>query len=180
MGVASFSLKHERLNMDRETIETEIANLRRARGFALLHGKKFDDSIITALQQKLDSVADVEAEQTRLEREAAAQKHQAEIVAAKTEIADLTSASAKALAEARAGYAQGAAAMKLHLQTEASLRKLQAKLNQLTGEKTSILIEPELHRKRSLQIAAVGLKPITGHLGRFGNLTYPSTLAEWK
>jgi hypothetical protein len=116
--------------------------------------------------------------------EASTAQREAEIKAAKTEVADLQSASAKALADSRAGYHQGASAMRTHLQVEASLRKAIARLNSLSGEKTPIVSEPELHGKRALQIAAVGIKPITGHPSYFGSqsgkLNYPNTLKEWK
>jgi hypothetical protein len=105
--------------------------------------------------------------------------HQVEILATQTEIADLKSASAKALADSRGAYAQGAAAMRTHLQTEASLRKAQAKLNQLTGEQKPIVNQFELERKRSLQIAQVGLKSINNHPSKFGAINWPMTLAQW-
>jgi hypothetical protein len=164
----------------REQIETQIADLRRQRGFALLHNKRFDDAPIVALQQKLGALDDVKAEQARLNREDEAKTHQAAIKAAQTEIADLKSASAKALSDSKAGYVQGAASMKLHLQTEASLRKAQSRLNQLTGEQTPITNQFELERKRSLQIASVGLKAINNHPSKFGAINWPMTLIEWK
>jgi hypothetical protein len=170
--------------IDREQIENALADARRARGHALLHGKRYDDSLIVALQQKLDALADLEAAKaSQVDKQSAAQR-EAEIEAAKTEVADLKAASAKALSESRAGYVQGASAMRTHLATEASLRKAMARLNSLTGEKTPITSEPELHGKRALQIAAVGIKPITNHPSYFGSqsgkLNYPNTLKEWK
>jgi hypothetical protein len=170
--------------MTREEIEVQIADLRRARGFALLHGKRFDDSNLIKLQNQLDAVADIEAARTQQVLEESAKASEAEIKAAQTEIEDLKAASAKALSESRAGYVQGASAMRTHLATEASLRKAMARLNSLTGEKTPIMSEPELHGKRALQIAAVGIKPITNHPSYFGSqsgkLNYPNTLKEWK
>jgi hypothetical protein len=168
----------------REAIESKLADLHRERGFALLHGRKFDNRKIVDLHEVLAAFDDREAAQIEQGREDAATKHKAEITAQRTEIEDLKSASAKALAESRAGYMQGAAAMRLHLQTEVSLRKAQAKLNQLTGETTPLTNEFELHGKRALQIAAVGIRPITRHPSYFGSLsgkiTYPNTLPDWK
>jgi hypothetical protein len=166
--------------MERETIETQIADLRRQRGFALFHGKKFDDAPIVALQQKLDALADLDSAKAEQAREQSAKQSEAAIKAAKAEVEDLRAASAKALSDSRAAYHQGATAMRLHLQTEASLRKAQAKLNQLTGAQSPITNQFELERKRSLQIASVGLKAINNHPSRFGTIEWPMTLTEWK
>lgn len=164
----------------RENIEAEIQSLRQRRGAALVAGRKFDNTTLVEAEQKLAALDDVAAEKARLDREEAAKQRQAEVTAAKAEIEDLKAASAKALADSRAGYVQGASAMRLHLQTEASLRKAQAKLNQLTGEKTPIVNEFELARQRSLQIVSVGLKPINNHPSRFGRLEWPMSIIEWK
>jgi hypothetical protein len=164
---------------NRETLENELADLRRQRGYALLHGSKFSDAPIIALQQKLDALADVEAARTQEALDQSAKATEAEIIAAKTEIEQLKLASAEALADSRGAYAQAAAAMRTHLQTEASLRKAQAKLNQLTGAQTPIQNVFELERKRSLQIAQIGLKAINSHPSKFGVLAWPMTLLEW-
>jgi hypothetical protein len=168
----------------RKAIETRLTDLHRKRGYALLHGKNFDNSLIVAEHEKLAALEDLESAEVEQARAETAKKRNAEIIAQRTEIEDLKSASAKALTESRKGYAQGAAAMRLHLQTEASLRKAQAKLNGLTGETTPLTNEFELHGKRALQIAAVGIRPITNHPSYFGSLsgkiTYPNTLPEWK
>jgi hypothetical protein len=161
-------------------IESQIADLRRERGFALLHGKKFDDSKIAELQRQLEVQADIESAKTAVARELSVRQNEDAVKAAKTEIQDLKAASAKALAESRNAYAAGAAAMKTHLQTEASLRKAMAKLNQLTGTQTPITNQFELERKRSLQIAQVGLKAINNSPSKFGVINWPMTLAEWK
>jgi HSP90 family molecular chaperone len=167
----------------KEAIESQIADLRRQRGYALLHGKKFNDDLIVSAQRRLDALTDLESAKASQADEQSTAQREAEIKAAKTEVADLQSASAKALSDSRAGYEKGAANMRLHLQTEASLRKAMARLNSLTGEKTPIMSEPELHGKRALQIAAVGIKPITNHPSYFGSqsgkLNYPNTLKEW-
>jgi hypothetical protein len=165
--------------MNREEIEIQIADLRRARGYALLHNKKFDDSNLIKLQQQLDAVADLEAARTWEIEQDSAKIHQVEIIATQTEIQDLKSASAKALADSRGAYAQGAAAMRTHLQTEASLRKAQAKLNKLTGVNEPIVNQFELERKRSLQITQVGLKAINNHPSKFGVIQWPMTLIQW-
>jgi hypothetical protein len=165
--------------LDREKIEAEIADLRRQRGFALLNGKKFDDAPIIKLQNQLDALADLEAARTAQVLEDTAKAHEAEIAATKTEIEQLKIASAEALADSRGAYAQAAATMRTHLQTEASLRKAQAKLNQLAGAQTPIQNVFELERKRSLQIAQIALKSINNHPSKFGVLAWPMTLAEW-
>src|SRR5262245_30015030 len=97
---------------NRETIEAEIASLRQKRGAALLQGKKFDDSSITALNQKLEALDDANAFQRELDRQESAKRHAAAVVAINREIEDLKSASAKALADSRAAYHAGAAAMR--------------------------------------------------------------------
>ena len=164
----------------REQLETQLADARRQRGYALLHGKKFDDSELTRLQKLLEVQSDIESAKASEAREQTAKQNETAIKAAKTEIEDLRSASAKALADSRAGYVQGAASMKLHLQTEASLRKSMAKLNQLTGAQTPITNQFELERKRSLQIAQVGLKALNNHPSKFGAINWPMTLIHWK
>src|SRR5262249_36891003 len=141
---------------------------------------KFDNRKIVDLHEALAAFDDREAAQLEQDREDAATKNKAEITAQRTEIEDLKSASAKALTESRAGYTQGAAAMRTHLQTEASLRKAQARLAELTGAKVSIENQFELERKRSLQIASIGLKGINNHPSKFGNLAWPMSLIEWK
>jgi hypothetical protein len=133
-----------------------------------------------AEHEKLAALEDLESAEVEQAREETAKKRNAEIIAQRTEIEDLKSASAKALTESRAGYAQGAAAMRTHLQTEASLRKAQARLNDLTGAKAPIENQFELERKRSLQIASVGLKGINSHPSKFGVLQWPMSLIEWK
>jgi hypothetical protein len=112
--------------MNREEIETQIQDLRRQRGFALLHKKKFDDSALTELQRQLDCLADIEAAKAAQANEESAKAAEAEIAATKTEIEQLKLASAEALASSRGAYAQAADAMRTHLETEASLRKAQA------------------------------------------------------
>jgi hypothetical protein len=162
-------------------IETQIADLRRQRGLCLLHEKKFgDDSKIAELERLLEVQEDIAAAKAAQACEQAAKQNEAAIKAAKIEVQDLKAASAKALSDSRNAYAAGAAAMKLHLQTEASLRKAQAKLNQLTGEKTPITNVFELEKKRSLQIAQVALKALNNHPSRFGHIEWPMSLLEWK
>jgi hypothetical protein len=158
--------------MDREKIEMEIADLRRARGFALLHGKKYDDAPIIKLQNQLDALADIEAARTQEVLEQSAKATEAEIIAVKTEIADLTAASTKALANAEAKLREAVAAQQLCHTHERAKRKAIAKLNQLTGEKAPIENEMELHRKGSLRWMAL-IKTITGNPGRYGTLEYP-------
>jgi hypothetical protein len=66
--------------MNREQIESEIANLRYLRGRQLLHGKKStQDEAIAALQQQLDGLADLEAEKLRVERQTAAKAREKEL-----------------------------------------------------------------------------------------------------
>jgi hypothetical protein len=163
-----------------DDIETQIADLRRQRGYAALHGKKFDDSRLLELQRQLEVQADIQSAMTEQAREQSAKQTEAAIKATRTEIEDLKAASAKALSESRNGYAAGAAAMKTHLETEASLRKAQAKLHKLTGEPLPITNHLELERKRSLQVAQVGLKAINNHPSKFGAINWPMTLIDWK
>lgn len=164
----------------REAIESRLADLHRQRGHALLHGEKFSNALIVEEHEKLAALQDLESAKIEQAREEATRARQEQITAVRTEIADLTAASTKALSDSRTAYHQGAQTMKTHLQTEASLRKAQVRLNALTGEKTPIQNVFELERKRSLQIASVGLKAINNHPSRFGNLSWPMSLIEWK
>jgi hypothetical protein len=171
------------MNID---IRDRLADLRHARGMLALHNKD-----LTAINQQIrDAEAAIAVEEDLASAQAevlqaeASENRAEQITAARREIEDLKSASAKSSADSRAGYVAGAAAMKTHLQTEASLRKLQAKLNGLTGERTPIVNEHELKAKRALQIAQVGIRPIDNHPSYFGGLagkiSYPNTLKEWK
>src|SRR5262245_14562163 len=159
----------------RESIEAEIQSQRQRRGAALLAFKKFDDAAITALNEKLAALDDADAFQRELDRQEATKKHQAEITAIRTELADLDTASIKALAKAETNLRAAVAAMKLHHTHEAAKRKAQAKLNNLTGTKEPIQSEMELHRRGSLRWMSL-IKTITGNPGRYGNLEYPGMM----
>lgn len=160
----------------RDQIETEIADLRSQRGFAHLHGKKFDDATIAQAQQKLDALVDVEAAKHEQGRTEATQQHELEVATVRTELADLDASMTKALAEAETSLRVAAKAMRLHHQHAAAKRKAQARLRQLTGEQLHIEVEPEMHKKCSaLWLAQI--KTITGHLGRYGHITIPGMLA---
>src|SRR5262245_50558774 len=87
-----------------ESIEAALADEHRNVGYALLHGKTYDNKIIVDLHQRLTALADIENARTQEAREESAKAHQAEITAAQREAEDLTAASAKALAESRAAY----------------------------------------------------------------------------
>ena len=75
--------------MDREQIEIQIQDERRARGYAQMHGKKYDNSIITALNQKLDALVDLESAQTQQAREAANADYQADLSGRRLQLAAL-------------------------------------------------------------------------------------------
>lgn len=53
-------------------------------------------------------------------------------------------------------------------------------LNVLAGTKDHIENQFELERKRSLQIASVGLKAINQHPNKFGVIHWPMSLIEWR
>lgn len=164
-------------------IEQKLSDLHLRRGHLARHGKDTTKVSleIMRLHEMQATLQDVEKAEAQEGREAQANAHQADITKVRTEIADLTAASAKALSESRAAYQKGAQAMRTHLQTESSLRKAQAKLRQLTGENSHIDSEFDLINRRSRQVALVGLKPITNHPSRFGVIEYPGmTLIEWK
>src|SRR5262245_47938667 len=164
-----------------DQIEAQLADLHLQRGHLASHGK--DTSKVSAeimrLHQEQATLADVEAARVEQAREEQDKQHLAAVAAVNREIADFKSASAKALADSRAAYHAGAAAMRTHLETEASLRKAATRAKAL-GVKVEVENEFELARKRSLQIASVGLKPINNHLSRFGNLSWPMALIAWK
>jgi hypothetical protein len=157
---------------DRETIETQLADARRARGFAHLHHKNYDDSVIIALQQKLDALDDVESAKTEQAREGAAAQHDTLLKKTKAEIEDLTAASTAALAEAEVALRKAVAAQRTVHQLEAAKRKKLAELNKLTGSSEPITTEPELHRQNSRRWLAV-IRTITNHPGEWGALKYP-------
>jgi hypothetical protein len=46
--------------MTREDIETALADAHRARGFALMHGKKYDSRIIEDLHEQLAAYQDLD------------------------------------------------------------------------------------------------------------------------
>ena len=102
-------------------------------------------------------------------------KQQLEITVVRTEIADETAASNKALAEAETSLRVAVAAMKLHHTREAAKRKAQAKLNNLTGAKEPFLNEMELHNQGSRRWATL-LKTITNHPSQYGVIRYPGHL----
>jgi hypothetical protein len=160
-----------------DDIQNQIAALRKERGLALLAKRKFDDSEIARLQHLLALQEDLAAAQAAQAREDSAKKTQAEITALRTELADLSAASTKALAEAESNLRAAVSAMRLHHTHEAAKRKVQATLNKLTGTQEPILNEMELHRQGSLKWMAL-IKQITGHPGQFGNLKYPMTLPD--
>jgi hypothetical protein len=157
----------------RESIENRLADLHRERGYALLHGKKFDNSVIVAEHEKLAALEDVDRAKVEQEREAASAKHQADITKVRTEISDLTAASSKALAQAESNLRAAVKAQVLVHQHEKAKRQAQAKLNGLTGVKDNIDSEFELYRKGSrLWLAQLNL--LTSAPGAFGDLRFPS------
>jgi hypothetical protein len=167
-------------------LNDRLAGLRHARGMLALHNK----DLANINQQIADVEAQIAISQDRqhaeqtVQREQLSKQQEEEVARLREEVKTLTEASAKALNESRAGYHQGATSMKAHLEAEASLRSVVVALNRLTGERTTITNAMELQTKRALQIAAVGIKPITGHPSYFGGglgkISYPNTLKEWK
>jgi hypothetical protein len=166
----------------RADVADKICELRFHRGRLAQHGKDLAsiNREIADAEAALAVFDDREqAEQADL-REQQLEQHATEIKSVRAEIESLRFASANALSDSRAGYVQGAAAMRTHLEHEAALRKQQARLNEMTGAKASIENQFELERKRSMMIASVGLKAITNHPTRFGRLEWPMSVIEWK
>jgi hypothetical protein len=166
----------------RETIEAEIADARRARGFAHLHGKKFDDSIIAALNQKLETIDDAAAEQTRQQRTEAGRKYEAEVTALRTEKADAATARMAARREAEAKFREAVDAAKREILHAAAERDAQMRMNRLTGERGGAEgagAEGEIEHIRQLSLlVASQVRSITKHPARFGILTFPNTLPD--
>jgi hypothetical protein len=160
-------------------VEQALKEAHAERGRALATGVKFDNGRIVRLHERMAELEDVAAAQAEMARKESAKQHAAQVTAINREIEDLMSASAKALSESRAAYHQAAALMRTHLETESSLRKAATRAKQL-GVTVAVENPFELERKRSLQIASVGLKPINNHPSRFGNLTWPMALIAWK
>ena len=143
---------------------------------AALHGHTDvkTDARIAELTRKLEVLDDVQVAEQAQQREQIVQQHAAGVTAALREVADLTAASTKALAEAEAKMREAVAAMKAHNAAEAGKRKTVGRLNTLTGTKNNpVDPESELDRKNSLRLMAV-LKTITKHPSRYGHLTFPA------
>lgn len=159
----------------RERIENALADLHRERGLAALRGAKFDNARIVELHERLATLADATEVQAQLDREAAGEKHDAEVNAVRTEKADASAARIKARQEAETKLREFVAAMKLELLYATTERKARSKLNTLTGEKQPIENENEHRRTLSLLIGSQ-LRTITNHPSRLGILTFPSTM----
>src|SRR5262245_47966791 len=164
-----------------DEVEQALERERKERGRALASGGKYDNSRIAKLHERMAELQDLEVAQAELAREEAAKAHAKAVNVARREVEDLMASSAKALSDSRNGYAAGCASMRTHLQLEASLRKKQGELLRLTGENVRVDSEFDLINKRSRQVAAVGLKPLSSVPGKFGVITYPGmTLIDWK
>src|SRR5262245_61156871 len=70
----------------REQIESRLADLHRERGFALMHGKDFDNSLIDAEQEKLAALADLEAAKREFAAAEKAAADDAEILEAQAKL----------------------------------------------------------------------------------------------
>jgi multidrug efflux pump subunit AcrA (membrane-fusion protein) len=150
------------MNETREQLETQLADARRQRGFALMHGKKFDDSEIERLQKLLEVQEDIESAKATEAREDSAKATEAAIKAAQREIADLQSASAKAKAAADKALAEYVGAMKLHYQHCEQARKAIGRLNTLTGSQQAAPTIGEL-QKRDSMLLIQQLRQLSGH-----------------
>jgi len=158
-----------------EQIESKLADLHLQRGHLASHDK--DVSKITAeimrLHEEQATLADVEAAQVEQAREEQGKQHSAQVTAIRQELADLSVASNKALAEAETALRKAVAAQRLHHTHEASKRKCISRLNQLTGAKESALSEFELHRQGS-RLWLAQLNTLTNAPGTYGDLKFPS------
>ena len=161
----------------REAIEAKLAELHRQRGQAALAGRKFDNGLIVAEHEKLATLDDAVVEQTRQDRAEAERKHQAEVAAVRTDIADLTAASAKALADAETGLRATVSALRLYNTHAAAKRKATAHLNQLAGERNILINVMEHERLLSLLVGSQ-LRTITNHPSRFGVIAFPNTMPD--
>ncbi len=164
--------------MDRAQIEDEIADLRLQRGHLASHGKDVAkiNAELAARITALDTIADVDAAQIEQGRNEATQQHQLNIAVLRTELADLDTSMTKALAECETSLRIAAKAMRLHHQHAAAKRKALAELNRLTGKKTSIENEIQLHKKCSM-LWLSQIRTITGHIGMYGDIKIPGVLA---
>src|SRR5262245_39507968 len=118
---------------EKQLIENRISDLRRQRGLALLHGKKWNDDEIIAEQNRLEALQDVDAAQVEQARDEQGKQHSAQVNSIRQELADLSVASNKALTEAETALRAAVKAQRLHHQHEAAKRKAIGRLNQLTG-----------------------------------------------
>jgi hypothetical protein len=157
----------------RADIEAALVAAHKERGRALATGAKFDNAKIVKLHEALAQADDREAAEVDIAREAAAKAQAAEVNRVRTEIADLTVASAKALAQAETALRSAVAAQRLHHTHEAAKRRAIGRLNTLTGSKDSALSEFELNRINSRKWLAL-LNTLTSSPGQFGDLKFPS------
>src|SRR5262245_58973126 len=157
----------------RAELEAKLESLHQQRGTALLSGGTFDNQAIVELDQRLAALADLDKAKAAQAREEAAKALRVEVNAIRAELADLTAASTKALAEAETNLRAAVAAQRLHHQHETAKRKLIGRLTQLTGAKESALSEFELCRQES-RLWLAQLNTLTNAPGQYGDLRFPS------
>jgi hypothetical protein len=146
---------------------------------AIASGKPGDAEMAAVQKLRLEREALElgEQAQAKLAREEAERKLQAQITSLRTELADADAVSIKTLRECETALRQAAAANRAHFAAEATKRKAQAQLNNMTGEKVPIKNEMQLIRERSLQWASQ-IRTITRHPSEFGVLKIPNVTPD--
>lgn len=138
----------------REKIETEIADLRRQRGYAHLHGKKFDDAAITQAQQKLDALDDAQVEQTRQSRETAQADYRADLASKRAKLSAMVADDLADSQTAQEAARVLAAAFNRRLNRVEQMAQL---CHAISGERgvPICLQKPELERTLASRLSAV-------------------------
>jgi hypothetical protein len=153
---------------NREAIEAEIAALRQRRGAALASGKPFNDAPIVAALQKLDALADLKAEKSRIERQAATEAAEKELSKKRALLEALIGEDLLDIVEAEAGLRQWAAATSRRLTRNHQLRIVARDVGPVPLQ----LGLPEVERRIACCAAAVMGTISPNHKGRIQHLVF--------
>ena len=167
----------------REQIEIQIQDERRARGYAQMHGKKYDDSIITALNQRLDALVDLESAQTQQARETAQADYQSDLSAKRQRLEAMIADDLADTKEAEDAACKLAAAISRRLNRVGEMARL---THAISGGPVPIVLHfPEVMSRIGGWVGgilAAQLKP----RGRLGGLQwshvslYPADTKSWR
>ena len=149
----------------REAIEARLAELHQQRGAALLQNKQFDNAVIVAEHEKLAALDDVEAEQVRRERQAAAEAAEKERQVKLAQLEAMVGDDLQDVVEAEAGARQLAAALGRMTNKNLQLTKLAADIRLPIP---AALGRFELEKRLACLVSAVMSNIGPNHRHRFG------------